>query len=73
MSARFPSRVRAMIALAAMVLTAAGCGGESDLSLVPVEGSVTYRQTPLTSGNVVSERYSKEDQTPLRFEAKESS
>lgn len=137
MSARFLSRVRAMIALGAMVLTVAGCGGKSDLSLVPVEGSVTYQGKPLSHGSVVfkpgettpgpqavgqiqpdgsfgmktagqdgvaagcefvvtvhcrqeptpeqahdmtfipqsliPEKYSKEDQTPLRFEAKESS
>lgn len=52
MPARFPSRVRAMIALAAMVLTAAGCG-ESDLPLAPVHGTVTYQNKPLDHGKVV--------------------
>jgi len=51
-SARFPSRVRAMIALAAMVLTAAGCGSD-DLPLAPVHGTVTYQGKPLDHGKVV--------------------
>ena len=129
------SRAQAAAVLAAIVLTATGCGGKDDLSLVPVEGSVTYRAAPLEHGTVVfspreatpgpqavgqiqpegsfrmqtagqegvvaggkflvtvhcrqeptpeqardmnfipqsliPEKYSKEDQTPLRFEAKE--
>ena len=136
MPVRFPNRARAMICLAAIALTATGCGGQNDLSLVPVDGTVTYQKAPLEHGTVVfkpdqsthgpqavgqiqpdgsfqmktgdrdgvvdggkfvvtvhcrqkptpeqardmmfiaqsliPEKYSKEDQTPLRFEAKES-
>ena len=129
------SRRAAASVAVAIVLTAAGCGGKNGLSLVPVEGTVTYQKTPLGHGTVVftpregtpgpqavgqiqpdgsfrmktagrdgvvaggkflvavhcreeptpeqardmmfipqsliPEKYSKEDQTPLRFEAKE--
>ena len=52
-SARRPSRARAMIVLATIVLTTAGCGGKNDLPLAPVEGSVTYQGKPLNHGRVV--------------------
>jgi predicted small lipoprotein YifL len=51
--ARFSSHVRGMICLAAIVLTAAGCGGKGHLSLAPVAGTVTHDGKPLDHGKVV--------------------